>query len=902
MRTMNKIVALSLVLAMALSMMASAASFKDQSDINANLVDDINLLVALNVFSAEGTGEGYFDPNGTITRSMAAKMMYVLKNKGVDNGATSWTGLNIFADVEAGAWYEGYANYCASTGIMIGTAERVFAPNKELTGTELAKMLLVLIGYKADIEGYTGAGWDANILADAEEAGILEAYELPVKVAVTRQWAAKMIVNALYATMVKYEDGEAVEMYGTTTTYENGVFSTTSTPVTYAQQNLNIVKTVGMLTATPNVELGVGAINADGDNDMSELDFGAISFKYAANEALLGQKVTVLSKGALSSTAKVYGVVAHEDVTVVDTTIDAVSISEIANNNNEVNVKINGVTKKYNVENNSNKDTLDIYVDYALAGANYRIAANPNTNNFVKTYVGGVALGSNDGRAIKFIDNNNDGKYDVVMLGSVVYGKVGYINAANHAFRIVNGLSVTTESAYNKLVFVDTVAKDDIVKITKDFASGVEKTVIEKMDVVTGAISKVANTTTATIEGVEYKLAANNMLANNYAFATDTKAQDYFVDGKYVVYTDAIGSTGSEIQTNIAYVIAKKAVTDDWTNVSTNKVELLKNDGTREILAYDDEIEGVVAFDSITVNAIGEYVMKDGKVGLKGLTGEGISSVSATAMNNGKHFDKSANKFFSGTTTYLVNDETYFFVVDLKYNQDNTVNTVESKYSVMKAAEINGDMDAALTFGYASEGMPYLYFAVLTGANPGGDASTGIGIAAGTVNEIRENGTRIFTLEVTKFDGTVVTLKNTTNTGFNAVKNQFVTYNVGTTANSGTATKLAAVANATASAYEADAIVTIDGNKLMLAANGYMEVASDAKIYYIDAYKSSGADRVMNSVAEGLVEAAEIGEDNQGNPVYAKNILFNLNSDLTKIDTIIIEVDGEALTCYTPAN
>ena len=140
MRTMNKIVALSLVLAMALSMMASAASFKDQATINEDLIDEINLLVNLGVYSEQGTGAGNFEPNMTITRAQAAKMFYVLKNKGVDNGAASWTGMNIFSDVEEGAWYEGYVNYCASTGLIAGTGDGYFNPNGQLTGTELAKL------------------------------------------------------------------------------------------------------------------------------------------------------------------------------------------------------------------------------------------------------------------------------------------------------------------------------------------------------------------------------------------------------------------------------------------------------------------------------------------------------------------------------------------------------------------------------------------------------------------------------------------------------------------------------------------------------------------------------------------------------------------------------------------
>ncbi|MBE6988441.1 MAG: S-layer homology domain-containing protein, partial [Ruminococcaceae bacterium] len=298
MRKMNKIVALSLVLAMALSMMASAASFKDQATINAELIDEINLLVNLGVYSEQGTGAGYFEPNATITRAQAAKIIYVLKNKGVDNGATSWTGLDIFTDVEAGAWYEGYVNYCASTGIIAGVGDNKFNPNAELTGVQLAKMLLVVIGYKADVEGYTGDKWDANILADAEAAGFFVDYELSVKGIVSREWAAKMIVNAIRATKVRYEDGSLVEMY-------NG-----NNPVTYEKQDLGLLTITGVLVETPNIKLvdnqgdETPANNSNGKNKDSVVWVGVDEddvnvyeeFEYAADPALLGSFVDVLVK------------------------------------------------------------------------------------------------------------------------------------------------------------------------------------------------------------------------------------------------------------------------------------------------------------------------------------------------------------------------------------------------------------------------------------------------------------------------------------------------------------------------------------------------------------------------------------------------------------------------------
>ena len=98
MRTMKKVLALSLVLAMALGMMATAA-FKDQEAINEDLAGDISLMVALNVFSEQGTGAGYFEPNRELTREEVAKPIYVLKTTCNDNGATSWTDMHMFMDI-----------------------------------------------------------------------------------------------------------------------------------------------------------------------------------------------------------------------------------------------------------------------------------------------------------------------------------------------------------------------------------------------------------------------------------------------------------------------------------------------------------------------------------------------------------------------------------------------------------------------------------------------------------------------------------------------------------------------------------------------------------------------------------------------------------------------------------
>ena len=166
MRTLKKVLALTVVLATLLSISAFAA-FSDEESINENFVDAVNLLGALNVMT--GDTEGTFRPTSTISRAEAAKMIYVIRNGGVDDKAEGWTGMSTFSDVTPGVWYEGYVNYCASIGIIDGIGGGLFNPSGAVTGVELAKMMLVVADYRSDVEGYTGAGWNLNVIRDRAE-------------------------------------------------------------------------------------------------------------------------------------------------------------------------------------------------------------------------------------------------------------------------------------------------------------------------------------------------------------------------------------------------------------------------------------------------------------------------------------------------------------------------------------------------------------------------------------------------------------------------------------------------------------------------------------------------------------------------------------------------------------
>jgi len=198
MSTFKKLLALTLALAMVLSVSAfagySADTYADADKIDADCEDAVELMYALSIMTGDGKN---FNPEATVTRAEMAKMIYVILNYGEDDKAVTYKGAKMFSDVEAGSWYEGYVNYCAATKLVQGRGDGTFAPMAPVTTPEAAKMLLTAIGYSAEARGYTGANWAINVLSDATIIGLLNGYKAETLGAAPRQWVAVMFENAL---------------------------------------------------------------------------------------------------------------------------------------------------------------------------------------------------------------------------------------------------------------------------------------------------------------------------------------------------------------------------------------------------------------------------------------------------------------------------------------------------------------------------------------------------------------------------------------------------------------------------------------------------------------------------------------------------------------------------------
>ena len=202
----KKVLSLVLCVAMMLSVMVvgAGAAFSDQSKIkNTEAVD---ACTALNIIG--GYPDGSFKPEGNITRAEVTKMICVALNGG-KNPAVSTNTTPTFSDVRNNAnaaWAEGYIESCAAQGIVSGVGGGKFAPNGNVTGVQLAKMLLVSLGYKSENEGFTGNAWATNVNVRAAQKGLYEGLEtMDTNAALTRDNAAQMIWNALNAYEVEYK-------------------------------------------------------------------------------------------------------------------------------------------------------------------------------------------------------------------------------------------------------------------------------------------------------------------------------------------------------------------------------------------------------------------------------------------------------------------------------------------------------------------------------------------------------------------------------------------------------------------------------------------------------------------------------------------------------------------------
>ena len=552
MSTLKKVLALTLALAMILSVSAFAGSYKadtykDAASIDKDCEDSIELLYALDIM--QGDAQGNFRPNDTITRAEVAKMIYVIKNYGNDDKAVTYQDAKIFSDVSATAWYAGYVNYCGVTKLIQGRGNGTFGPNDPVTTAAAAKMLLTAIGYDAEQRGYTGANWDKNVLSDAAIVGLLDDYKYTTIGNAPRQWVAVMFANALtnaytYKTMVAIPG--------------NGLLNESAAIkgneiITLGEKYYNLATYTGYLYATEDAYIDTTDKKDDknkavylADEDMAIFAKKASDFIEVDNPGLgymdLGQQYRVIynKKTDAVYSAKATGKSAVGDSTVYDLTYDIAR----GTSSNEAKNRYEFTAGEFTAKFSANK-VNELYV-----------AKKSNTVLRERTVTSLVDLaGQKLTDDVRLIDKDGDGAIDYVIYKDYEYAQVtkvaehktygDYFTADDVAgnalkvdgFKAINSNNDTTQWYLDDVVNTDAeIEKGNVLKIVFNPDNG--KYDVEVMAVETGvAYEKRSSKGIHTLGGEDYEVAENGwktanegvLVASNLKDEMDLVAEDGLV-------------------------------------------------------------------------------------------------------------------------------------------------------------------------------------------------------------------------------------------------------------------------------------------------------------------------------------------------------------------------------------
>jgi len=595
-------------------MMAGATVFTDNEEIDAQ--NQVNMITALGIVN--GYPDGSFGPDKTITRAEAAKMIYVLKN-GKDVGSDNYkNAANPFSDVYSGHWARGYINYCYLNGIIAGVGNGKFDPEGSVTGAQLAKMILTVIGYDANRAGLVGTQWMISTMSLAFENNLFDDYTVDVSAAAPRQDAAILFYNAVYTPTVVYRDGEYTNLNSDGDAYL----------ATAGKKYFGLEEEEGVLTAANDFDM------TDGNVDEDTITINNHDYDFEGGREFVGQDVKVVYKVAANGDKTVYDIVPTGDSKVYGLTL-----GDIDHGTNANQVKFNN--KNYTLDN-----SFKLYKNYGDALAN-----GGDLNAFIT-----ANLDLKSGNPVSLIDADGNGTVDYGFITERTFSYVGSMDSKSISFG--EGGKKFLNDDGDTVVFAEGIEEGDYVFYYKDLAD--DNYYLAKADSVSGAIeghSSSAETTVYISDVSGSKELAVNTATNDLDEASQAAPEigdtyTLFLDGKYWIaaLSEEDGVAGSG---NYAYVKSADNETGSGAGKTAAKVEVM-------IPGEDDPIVYELNKDSKYVDANGDLV----KVTLGDITNQVAGKLFAYSIK-------------SDGTILLTQDLTnYTTGAKIKYDSDSDIFTV----------------------------------------------------------------------------------------------------------------------------------------------------------------------------------------------------------------------------------
>ena len=584
----KKVLSLVLCVAVMLSVMVmgAGAAFSDQDKIENT--EAVNMCTALNIIG--GYPDGSYKPEGNIKRSEITKMICVALNGGKEpNVSTNTT--PTFSDVRGtnAAWAEGYIESCVAQGIISGVGGGRFSPNGNVTGTQLAKMLLVSLGYNANTEGFVGNAWATNVNVIASQKGLYEGLEsMDTSAALTRDNAAQMVWNAMNAYEVEYKTTIITDENGkleTIVTVQDKVVGSNNDKITLLEDKYEAKTFTGTFDGNDKTisTLKDGQSQVEGMNNKTPSESVTAKFTYDFDLKYIGEEVSVLYKDSTNSGTRyqpddndtIYGVVVTGNTSVVNATVDDID----GDYNTAGKVSISDTSYKVAKEGKIVTNLVNVDTGDAWATQDAGVTAIEE-------------LSEANGDTVKFVLDDQNEIVSVYVTTTDLY-KVTAVSGSKVS---ISGIG-TIDTAENGTSVYDGVAKDDVVAVTKLYQDKTADAtfVIEKAEAVSGTVTAY-NAKTITLEGTVYDVyneanyksgLTDDAVPNLSSDDLDKEFTLYLVNG----YVRAV-QKGSEDMNQYAIVVDKddNGVLDS--TFKEPKAELLFADGSKKtvILHKDSKI------------------------------------------------------------------------------------------------------------------------------------------------------------------------------------------------------------------------------------------------------------------------------------------------------------------------
>ena len=571
----KKVLSLVLCVAMLLSVMVmgTGAAFTDQDEIqNAEAVD---MTSALGII--DGYEDGSFQPAENIERGEAAKMISAMLNGGRDSvqETTESSYNDVLGSVDA--WANKYIEYCTARGIVSGVGGDRFAPASNVTGTQLAKMLLVSLGYDSVKEGYQdNAMWSVNVNTDAVAAGLYAGIEtIDMSAPLSRDNAAQMIWNALQANTVYYL---------------TDISDVTVTETTLLADVYGASITSGIMTEISNYNRDTGV------------------YTYVIEPVDSSAQFTVANDAFTVESTVDYSDLFAMNVTVVRDGKDALNIWADADN-----VIAEAVCKDVDSFNVSNSTIV-------IDGTKYRVDNNPNSNNLkvcaFNEYWQDVV--TRDQYAIRAIDTDNGGDIDTIVVYPYTVLKVTDVDTDDFTVRTLNTtdgkLVVDSDNSTKNVMpqwnevtgtvnFDDVQVEGDLARYdyvmaipARHTAEGLNTYI--KLDVQSGVVSSLnTKDVMMTIDGTTYD---GNLLENVKEFAdiSTGKTYNYVEVNDFLFMVDGAGI----VEENYALVTDISVNTTGTTDKVWNTTVLLPDGDTQTVLTTAQQEVGSLYTYTVAAN------------------------------------------------------------------------------------------------------------------------------------------------------------------------------------------------------------------------------------------------------------------------------------------------------------